>query len=105
MIRLNRDKHLLKFDAIPFILLFSFLFLLPCRSIATPFSTTNASVSFNKIVVTLQDAQTNEPIIGATINTEDFSFTTITDFDGKAVLEGLTYRGRIRWRRSSWSKR
>jgi len=92
MIRLNRDKHSLKFGVLPFILLFSVLFLLPCRSIATPVFHTNTSLIFNKITITIQDAQTNEAIIGANIYTEDYTFSTTTDFDGKAVLEGLTYR-------------
>ena len=46
---------------------------------------------FNKIEITVID-ETGEPIIGANIYTEDYSFTTTTDFDGKAVLEGLKYR-------------
>ena len=95
MIRLKRDKHSLKFDVFPFILLFSFLFLLPCRSIATPIFYTNASSIFNKITITIQDAQTDEAIIGANIYTEDFSFTATTDFDGQAILEGLTYREEV----------
>ena len=95
MIRLNRDKHPLKFDVLPFILLFFVLFLLPCRSTAIPLSYTKTSLSFNKIIVTLKDAQTDEPIIGANIFTEDFSFSTTSDFDGKAVLEGLTYREEV----------
>ncbi len=77
----------LRLDVLPFIFILSFL-LMSFSSSATP-------IFFNKIPVTLTDASTKEPIIGANIYTEDFSFNTTTDFDGKAIIEGLKYRDEV----------
>ncbi len=77
----------LRLDVLPFIFILSFL-LMSFSSSATP-------ILFDKIPITLTDASTKEPIIGANIYTEDFSFNTTTDFDGKAVIEGLKYRDEV----------
>ena len=50
------------------------------------------NVIFTDIPITLIDAKTDEPVIGANIYTEDFRFSTTTDVDGKAIISGLGYR-------------
>ena len=86
-LRQHRDKQLTtRLGVLPFILfLLVFLFLLPYRSKA-------ATSLPNQLAITVIDEQSQEPIIGANIYTEDFSFSTTSDFDGKAILEDLKYR-------------
>lgn len=60
-----------------------------------PFYSTAHTSYLNKIEITILDAEDNEPIIGAHIYTENYSFTTTTDFDGKAIIEGLKYRDKV----------
>jgi len=80
--------QLLRLDVIPFILFLTFQLLIPFSSLATP-------ILFDEIPVTLTDATTKEPIIGANIYTEDFTFNTTTDFDGKAIIKDLKYRDEV----------
>ena len=86
-LRRHRDKQLItRLGVLPFILfLLVFLFLLPYRSKA-------ATSLPTQLAITVIDEQSQEPIIGANIYTENFSFSTTSDLDGKAILEGLKYR-------------
>ena len=47
---------------------------------------------FSDIEVILTDAETGEALIGAHIYTDDLSFSTVTDIDGKAILSNLAFR-------------
>ncbi|HHH50342.1 MAG TPA: TonB-dependent receptor, partial [Saprospiraceae bacterium] len=51
-----------------------------------------SSSSFSDIQVILTDAETGESLIGAHIFTDDLSFNTVTDIDGKATLSNLGFR-------------
>jgi len=89
IIRQRRDKlPFLRLDVLPFILFLTFQLLMSFSGLAT-------SIIFDEIPVTLTDATTNEPIIGANIYTEDFTFNTTTDFDGKAIIKDLKYRDEV----------
>lgn len=52
-------------------------------------------IAQSTVNVTVTNANSGEPLIGANIYTEDFSFTTTTDVDGKAVLTDLGYRDEV----------
>lgn len=78
-------RHILQ--EIPFLATFLFY-----AALLLPFSSQADTSIQNKIPVILLDAITEEPLIGVTIYTEDFRFTTATDEDGKAIIEGLGYR-------------
>ncbi len=88
IIRQYKDKFQLRLDVLPFVLFLTFQLLMSFSSLATP-------ILFNEIPITLTDATTKEPLIGANIYTEDFSFSTTTDFDGKAIIKDLKYRDEV----------
>ena len=89
IIRQHRDIFpFLRLDVFPFVLFLTFQLLMSFSSSATP-------ILFNEIPITLTDATTKEPIIGANIYTEDFTFNTTTDFDGKAIIKDLKYRDEV----------
>lgn len=58
------------------------------------FFSTNTS-SAQTIQVTVVSATDGEPLIGANVYKEDFSYSTSTDFEGKADLIDLAYRDEV----------
>ena len=65
-------------------LFFAFLLCLLCSNGVVASVNQISSVSFH-----VRDAETHEPIIGASIIIKGSSICTITDVDGNAVLPGL----------------
>ena len=47
------------------------------------------SIDFFDLKITVTDAKTGEPLIGATVATDDLGFSGTTDLDGKITLNGI----------------
>ena len=88
IIRQYKQKGNIKLLRLDVLLFLTFQLLISFSSLATP-------MLFDEIPITLTDATTKEPIIGANIYTEDFTFNTTTDFDGKAIIKDLKYRDEV----------
>ena len=43
----------------------------------------------------MTDAKTSEPLIGATVSTDDLGFTGITDIDGKIMVIGIGHLEKV----------
>ncbi|MFK7774027.1 MAG: TonB-dependent receptor plug domain-containing protein, partial [Saprospiraceae bacterium] len=53
------------------------------------FPTQASSFNFFDLQITVTDAKTGEPLIGATVATDDLGFSGTTDLDGKITLNGI----------------
>jgi len=59
------------------------------------FSISSLSASNETFTVRVVDGDTEEPLIGVTIYTKDGPFSTFTDLDGRAKLEGIGHREKV----------
>jgi hemoglobin/transferrin/lactoferrin receptor protein len=69
------------------------LFILSIFGISLP--TQAFSFATFNLLITVTDAKTSEPLIGATVSTDDLGFTGITDIDGKIMVIGIGHLEKV----------